>query len=316
MSHSLKMYGGSVIMRKKTFSGILLAAVLLAAGLLVLGTPVKAEPEAFVEYLVPDSDTKIYTELDIGAMDLQVTNYAKNEIYAKHGRKFVSKELTAYFNQQPWYKGTIEPSAFKDSELNEIERQNVKLLADREAALSWDGKGYELDQPGYNIDEAVTKYFSDDYNIMSGLEVYATSGTAIMDADNFSLLLPVSPQWSYIQLDRYSFEIYYKPARDAGFGGHVVSICAFDWDNTEYEEYPSWKVCGLSAAKKFIAIYPTDVQFDWNDKTQADDYGKLMDWAETLDENDNPQGNPFDGKDPEQEEEPPIESEIVDTYAE
>ena len=294
----------------KTFRKLMLLAAVIAAGMFLQGISVHAEPHAF-DYLAPESDTRLYTEQDIGAMDLQVTNYAKNEIYAKHGRKFVSRELTEYFNAQPWYNGTIEPAAFQESTLNEFERQNVILLAEREAALSWDGKGYELDQTGYNTD-AITAYLSDDYNIMAGLEIYATSGTAVMDADNFSLLLPTAPQWSYIQLDRYTFEIYYKPARDAGFGGHIVSVRAFDLTDMEYEEYPSWKFCGQNAKKKFIAIYPTDVQFDGNDTLQAEEYRKLLDWAETMDENNNPQGNPFDAKDPEAQPEP----ETLQTYAE
>ena len=292
----------------------IIAAILAAVCLLLPGSCVSAEPKAF-DYLAPDSDTKIYTEQDIGAMDLQVTNYAKNEIYAKHGRMFRSKELTEYFNEQPWYRGTISPAAFRESELNEIERQNVMLLAEREAALSWDGKGYELDQEGYTTD-AVTAYLSDDYNIMAGLEISATSGAALMDADNFSLLLPVSPQWSYIQLDRYAFEIYYKPARDAGFGGHIVSVCAFAPDDISYEELPSWTFCGQNSSKKYIAIFPTDVQFDGNDKAQAEEYGRLLAWAETMDENENPQGNPFEAKEPVTEPAESEEAETLRSYAE
>ena len=53
---------------------------------------------------------------------------AKNEIYARHGRRFKDSELQAYFDSQPWYNGTIEPEAFDEGVLNEIEKDNIKIL--------------------------------------------------------------------------------------------------------------------------------------------------------------------------------------------
>ena len=62
--------------------------------------------------------------------------YAKNEIYARHGRKFQSSELTAYFNSQPWYQGTIEPEDFTEDTVNmlfnEYEKVNVRFISDWE----------------------------------------------------------------------------------------------------------------------------------------------------------------------------------------
>ena len=178
-----------------------LAAAVLAAVLLLAGSQaVKAEPKAY-DYLIPEADTRVYTPDELGIMSLQVVNYAKNEIYARHGRKFNSRELTAYFSEQPWYEGTVSPSAFDEKVLNSNEIANIQLLAEREKALSWDGKGYQLDQTGYNT-EAIAEFLGDSYNILEGVEVYATSGTAIMDTDHFYLLAPKEPHWSYIQLDR------------------------------------------------------------------------------------------------------------------
>lgn len=260
--------------------------------LMVFCMNVSAEPKAF-DYLLPEADTKVYTADEVGGMSLQVTCYAKNEIYARHGRKFQSSELTEYFNQQPWYYGTIEPSAFSESLLNGTEAANVQTLAAREKALSWDGKGYVLDQPGYDF-AAVNEYlYGDGYNILDGLEVYATSGSAFFDTDYFYILCPVDPRWSYIQLDRNSVEFYYAPARDAGYGGHIVTIEAYDWADNSYSDLPSWQVCGLSNDKKYVAIYPTDVQFDPNDQAQGEAYRKLLDWAWTMDVEATDGSNPF-----------------------
>ena len=40
---------------------------------------------------------------------------ARNEIYARHGRKFNDSELQAYFNSKSWYKGTVNPEDFSTS---------------------------------------------------------------------------------------------------------------------------------------------------------------------------------------------------------
>lgn len=96
------------------------------------------------DYVIPNSDTVRLTEEDIEDLTLQELNYAKNEIYARHGRKFDSKELRDYFNSKSWYNGTIDPSDFSDSMLSNIERANVTLIKNAEFAI--DSRGYQLDQ--------------------------------------------------------------------------------------------------------------------------------------------------------------------------
>ncbi len=81
-------------------------------------------------------------------MSLQVVCYAKNEIYARHGRTFVSQELQGYFNQQAWYDGFVSPQDFSDSTLNKYETANIQLLSNREKALR--SGGYALDATGYS----------------------------------------------------------------------------------------------------------------------------------------------------------------------
>ena len=271
------------------------SAALAAAVLLSIGSVSLAEPKAY-DYLIPEADTRVYTPDEIGIMSLQVTNYAKNEIYARHGRKFNSKELTAYFSEQPWYEGTVSPSAFDESVLNNNELANIELLAKREKELTWDGKGYQLDQAGWNTEE-ITGFLSDDYNILEGLDIYATSGTAVMDAEHFTLTAPAKPGWAYLQLNRYVFEIYYPPAEKGGFGGHIVSIAAYEFDDKSYEEAPHYAEIGEGQRKRFIAFYPTDVQFDPQDPKQAEEYGALFEWAQTMDSGNS--SSPFSVTDPE-----------------
>lgn len=96
------------------------------------------------DYIIENSSRELLEEEDIKDLSLQQLNYAKNEIYARHGRKFASKELQDYFNSKDWYNGTIEPEDFSDYMLNDVELANAKLLKDREYAL--DPNGYPLDK--------------------------------------------------------------------------------------------------------------------------------------------------------------------------
>lgn len=127
---------------------------------------VKADSYKAYDYIIPGSSNCYLTDSDIAGMSLQVLCYARNEIYARHNRKFDSAELQGYFDEQSWYYGSIESWAFSDNLLNQYEVANVELLKKREFALSSDG--YLLDQRGYSY-QPVYSYiygwgsFSDTY---------------------------------------------------------------------------------------------------------------------------------------------------------
>ena len=59
----------------------------------------EADAKAY-EFIIPDVDIEYLSSADIQDMPLQVVCYAKNEIYARHGRMFQSQELTNYFEEQ------------------------------------------------------------------------------------------------------------------------------------------------------------------------------------------------------------------------
>ena len=79
-------------------------------------------------YLFEDSSYRLLEYEDISTISTADIRIAKNEIYARHGRKFSSEDLQQYFSQLPWYQGTIEPDQFDENSLNEIERANVNFL--------------------------------------------------------------------------------------------------------------------------------------------------------------------------------------------
>lgn len=77
-------------------------------------------------YILPDSDSRKLKKSDLAGMTAQQLSYAKNEIYARHGRVFKSSELQDYFNQKDWYEKNDD---FKDEDLSKKEAENTKFIA-------------------------------------------------------------------------------------------------------------------------------------------------------------------------------------------
>ena len=79
-------------------------------------------------YLLPDSDTYYISESDISWMDDEELMLARNEFYARRGRKFVTTSIRDYFNRQSWYNGYIEPDDFSTDVFNRYEQANVNFI--------------------------------------------------------------------------------------------------------------------------------------------------------------------------------------------
>jgi hypothetical protein len=85
------------------------------------------------EYIIADSDKRLITENDLEYLTAEQIRYARNEIYARHGRLFDDPQLQAYFNSKQWYNGTISPDDFDDTDLlNDIEKQNRDFIVNYE----------------------------------------------------------------------------------------------------------------------------------------------------------------------------------------
>lgn len=95
------------------------------------------------DYILPESSTRLLTDSDVSHLSLREINYAKNEIYARHGRLFDSAELQDYFNSKSWYSGTVSPENFRESMLSETEKKNVEFLREKEFRMA--PNGYQLD---------------------------------------------------------------------------------------------------------------------------------------------------------------------------
>ena len=119
--------------RKAKLLAVSGAAICLAMGAVPFYTmPVQAEQVQETQYsqyyIFADSSQRLLEYNDVCRISNADIRVAKNEIYARHGRKFSSTDLQEYFAQMPWYRGTIEPDQFDENSLNEIERANVSFL--------------------------------------------------------------------------------------------------------------------------------------------------------------------------------------------
>lgn len=82
------------------------------------------------EYILPDSDSRKLTKSDLKKLSKKQLRYARNELYARHGRIFDDEELDKYFRSKSWYVPSISGDDFNDeAEFNEYEIANRDLIS-------------------------------------------------------------------------------------------------------------------------------------------------------------------------------------------
>ena len=77
------------------------------------------------EYLLPDSDTRLYTREELSQYDSETLALMRNEILARHGYPFQKEQYQSYFGSKSWY--TPDPN-FDYNCLNSIEMKNVETI--------------------------------------------------------------------------------------------------------------------------------------------------------------------------------------------
>lgn len=88
-------------------------------------------------WIFANSGTELLTRANLEGLTAEQCKIARNEIYARHGRKFNDAALQAHFDACPWYQGTIEANAFKESDLNEVELANRDLIVAYETEMGY-----------------------------------------------------------------------------------------------------------------------------------------------------------------------------------
>ena len=84
-------------------------------------------------YILPESGTRLLTKSDLAGLTKEKLAYARNEIYARHGRRFKTSIYQQYFEKQSWYSENQNYNYDdENSNLNNIEIKNVELIIDAE----------------------------------------------------------------------------------------------------------------------------------------------------------------------------------------
>lgn len=85
------------------------------------------------DFICPGSSDRYLTDSDLCYLSAKQLRLARNEIFARHGRKFETKDLKNYFESKSWYYGYISAEDFDDDWLSQLEKDNIEFIQKYEA---------------------------------------------------------------------------------------------------------------------------------------------------------------------------------------
>lgn len=126
------------------------------------------------DYIIPSSSLRYIDESELAGYSSFECKLIRNEIYAKHARKFNDAALKAYFESKWWYSRYypyIDSSDFDENVLNKWEKANIQLVKDYEE------KGCPLSSESNKIIRTVRFYSCPDESSEYELYLEYTSST-------------------------------------------------------------------------------------------------------------------------------------------
>ncbi len=97
-------------------------------------TPITTEiPNQVDNYIIDFSSTRAINADDLINLTPWELKVARNEIYARHGRKFVHQDLSCYFAKHSWYK--VDPN-YSDKKLSALETSNAVFILNFEKQIN------------------------------------------------------------------------------------------------------------------------------------------------------------------------------------
>ncbi len=80
-------------------------------------------------FILPESDSRYYSDSELNALTDYQLYLARNEIYARYGRAFKNQDLQDYFHNKNWYTVRYSPDAFDSIvTLNDFEKKNADAM--------------------------------------------------------------------------------------------------------------------------------------------------------------------------------------------
>ena len=118
--------------------------------------------ETAVDKLILGSDFsgRYMSWADFHGFRVEELRLIRNGIYAKNGAIFQSEDLNTYFGSKPWYHGEVPVSEFPEELISDVERENLELLKEMEAAAE---EHEEMRKVVANLPEAPYLQYLDQY---------------------------------------------------------------------------------------------------------------------------------------------------------
>jgi hypothetical protein len=98
--------------------------------------PPPAPAAAWTPGDVPFFMTREVTDADLRGRSTWELDVMRNEIFARHGRRFARRDLQAHFDQQPWYRPQYGPEEFPMSLLSAVQKRNADLIQEYQRRLA------------------------------------------------------------------------------------------------------------------------------------------------------------------------------------
>lgn len=183
--------------------------------------------------------------------------------------------------KQTLYLYDLENGSYVEENISQILQQQIAAHSAQVSGDLAQNSGASSNAEGYDISEGLFQY-----------DNTAGENEKMLGGTYFDLTLPGTVPWGWEKTSNTSVKIYYQGALDSGYGGTVVTVRAYDPDDTSYLELPRYQIAGKSSDKVYVAIFPTDLQYDASNAVQTDEYNELMSYAKEIDEK-NGTDNPF-----------------------
>ncbi len=121
-------FGGRYLLKKyvnQTVATVTPTATVSATKTATKTATITSSASASSDYILLDSNARVISESELVGLTPWQLKVARNEIYARHGREFVHKDLQCYFAKKSWYG--IDP-LYSESALSTTENRNVAII--------------------------------------------------------------------------------------------------------------------------------------------------------------------------------------------
>ena len=226
------------------------------------------------DYIIPYSSDRLLTIQDIESLSEQELIFARNEIYARHGRKFKDDTIREYFLSKDWYEGVIEADDFSEDMLSEVEKQNAYMMLEYEKSLS--DSNYQEDN--------VLSFNGHRYSVVRTTTIDNYWDAQLYCENLGGYLATIEDEAENKAIYKY---IFYELRMESAYFGLTDDGSEGDWYwvNGEESQYRNWlqgQPDNLGNNEDYALFYYRDTPYKWNDgnfgKDEAGTVTFIVEW--------------------------------------